>query len=456
LPNNTNRSFIEQALETAVRVIRTDETIAVEPVIDRDTAGVAGSPEIANTIFGKIAASAIFVADVSIVNSGSRKRRMPNPNVLIELGFALRALGSERVVMVMNSHFGGPDSLPFDLRMRRVVTYVSTSAESARGDTRRELAHRLEVQVRAILAKLADDSAVAVKPKIGKAALAEAIRSGRGDRALTAREYMEEFCSRLFAMAPSPAPHDDDELVASLAATMPLIGEFGEISSVVAIAEDAVVARAIYSSFGKVLATYEAADGGERDGAFDFERFLGHELFVSFIAALLHERRFSLLKSLLAEELELPAGQRRRIAPFYELQRGTFWLWRRSKRLNLMSAQGKLLHDRHSDGPASAISFDHVMGADYFLFLQTEATNPDEREVRWFPPTAPYLSRTPTFLARLHRTSYATEVAELIGAGGPDQLRNLIVTTEVKLARAFGIDWHRIPEAYNPSLVASG
>jgi len=86
LPNATNRGFIQKALENAVRSIGEDDTVKVEPVIDRDTASVPGSPDIAATIFEKIDNCDVFVCDVSIVNARSRKRPTPNPNVLIELG----------------------------------------------------------------------------------------------------------------------------------------------------------------------------------------------------------------------------------------------------------------------------------------------------------------------------------------------------------------------------------
>ena len=46
LPNNTNRGFILQALENAAKHIRSDESIDVEPVVDRDTLDVPGSPNI--------------------------------------------------------------------------------------------------------------------------------------------------------------------------------------------------------------------------------------------------------------------------------------------------------------------------------------------------------------------------------------------------------------------------
>ena len=107
LPNSTNRGFIQNALERAAKAIREDDSIKVEPVVDRDTAGVPGSPDIATTIFEKIDASQVFVCDVSIINDQEKARPTPNPNVLIELGYALSVLTSERVLMVIGdpSHF---------------------------------------------------------------------------------------------------------------------------------------------------------------------------------------------------------------------------------------------------------------------------------------------------------------------------------------------------------------
>src|SRR5438270_6437159 len=101
LPNATNRGFIQKALENAAKAIRDDDTVQVEPVVDRDTVGVPGAPDIASTIFAKIDQAQIFVCDVSIVDASAR-RPAPNPNVLIELGYARRALGHDKVILAMN------------------------------------------------------------------------------------------------------------------------------------------------------------------------------------------------------------------------------------------------------------------------------------------------------------------------------------------------------------------
>jgi hypothetical protein len=456
LPNNTNRRLIEQALESAAKAIRSDETLAIEPVIDRDTAGVAGSPEIATTLFDKIARSTVFVADISIINPGSRKRRTPNPNVLIETGFALHALGPERVLMILNSHYGAHADLPFDLKLRRVVTYSSGPDGTAHAEVRRALASHLETELRTILMKSGD--AVTPAPASVSDSLRKAIRQGTGDRKLLARDYLNGFHDRLFALAPAPPPRDDEELVTSLAPSAPFVTEFGTICEAVAATGDVVVADAIYDSFGRVLARYSQSpsSGAYGDSEFDFYRFVGHELFVTFVAALLQERQLVTLKRLLDRDLELPPPHQERLRPFHELRRGVTLFSERSKRLNLMSAHGTLLRQRHMDGELGAtVPFDHILGADYFLFLYAEAKHTDQRYVPWFPPTAPYLPETSTFLARLHRSDFATDVANAMGLVDSDELRRLIVGSETKLGRAFGIDWTRIPEAYNPALIGS-
>jgi hypothetical protein len=81
LPNGTNRTLIENTLKDTAKEIG-EENADIEPVIDRDTQGVAGAPNIATAIFQKIDSADIFVADVSIIGS-AKKRSVPNPNVHI-------------------------------------------------------------------------------------------------------------------------------------------------------------------------------------------------------------------------------------------------------------------------------------------------------------------------------------------------------------------------------------
>ena len=125
-PNSTNRGFIEDALEKAIRELGQDDNELYKPPraeveLDKDTKGVSGSPPIADTIFKKIEECAVFVPDLTFCGETKRGRPMPNPNVLIEYGWALAKLGPARIVGVMNSAHGRPSSqsLPFNMRHLR-------------------------------------------------------------------------------------------------------------------------------------------------------------------------------------------------------------------------------------------------------------------------------------------------------------------------------------------------
>src|SRR5690606_17146103 len=113
----TNRNFIEEAIKQAVK--RLNKELEIEMEIDRDTKGVPGTPSITDSIFAKIDQCDLFLCDVSIVTSASEPHPIPNPNVLLELGYAVSKLGWGRIIMVMNEAYGIPEKLPFDFQHRR-------------------------------------------------------------------------------------------------------------------------------------------------------------------------------------------------------------------------------------------------------------------------------------------------------------------------------------------------
>ena len=144
------RYFIQAALEEAVRALDASGTLEVEPVVDRDTLGVPGSPDISTTIFQKIDRASVFVADVSIVQRPHEGDPTPNPNVLVELGYAIRALDWSRIIQVMNVAYGKPEDLPFDLRQKRTLKYTSGDG-APRAEERRKLAKDLRDALNEVL-----------------------------------------------------------------------------------------------------------------------------------------------------------------------------------------------------------------------------------------------------------------------------------------------------------------
>ncbi len=165
-----NRNFIEKALLEALKRLASDATLEsalrdTKVELDKDTKGVAGSPPIAETILRKIEECAVFVADLTFVghsmsgltNSSGKPRLIPNPNVLIEYGFALRCHSHAAIVGVMNTAFGEPnaETLPFDLRhLRWPITYqLSEGSASDKSDQLERLTSTLVEALRLVLAR---------------------------------------------------------------------------------------------------------------------------------------------------------------------------------------------------------------------------------------------------------------------------------------------------------------
>lgn len=148
LPGSTNRNFIEETLKRALKSIRRNESESVEPVLDRDTAGISGSPSISDSILAKITLANVFVADISIINPEQGGRPSPNPNVLIELGYAIARLGWDRVLLIQNTFYGGPERPPFDLRGRRVIPYELATDATDKPIVRGSLQGRLENELK--------------------------------------------------------------------------------------------------------------------------------------------------------------------------------------------------------------------------------------------------------------------------------------------------------------------
>ncbi len=132
-----NSNFIHTCIEKAIKNVinKQDKSITLEINIDRDTRNKSGSPSIANTIFKKIALSNLFICDVTVVNKNLvgklfKTRTSPNPNVLIELGYAVRILGWERIVCICDTQINSLEELPFDIRGHRITTFQGAEQSS--------------------------------------------------------------------------------------------------------------------------------------------------------------------------------------------------------------------------------------------------------------------------------------------------------------------------------------
>ncbi len=116
LPSKTNKTFIEKTILCAIKNINSDQKVL--SVLDRDTKNEFGSPNIVDTVLSKINHCKFFICDISFVNANT-----PNPNVLIELGYAIKTLGWQKIICLFNKSTGKIEDLPFDINHNRVTAY---------------------------------------------------------------------------------------------------------------------------------------------------------------------------------------------------------------------------------------------------------------------------------------------------------------------------------------------
>jgi hypothetical protein len=159
LPASTNKNVIRYALREASSLTESElAAMNLRVVLDEATRGEPGSPNIPSTILAKIDAADIFVCDVTPIN-GAAIPKLPNPNVVFELGYAVSSLGWGRVIMLFNKNFGTfPDDMPFDFDRHRASPYLfaqpSKNAKKKNlAELRQPLVDTLRMALKAIIEK---------------------------------------------------------------------------------------------------------------------------------------------------------------------------------------------------------------------------------------------------------------------------------------------------------------
>lgn len=439
LPNFTNRGFIEKALEQAAKTIHSDETFKVEPVIDRDTAGVPGSPDIASTIFSKIEQAHIFVCDVSIINTASEGRKTPNPNVLIELGYAMKVLGPTRIIMVLNEAYGGIELLPFDLRLKRVTHYNMHPSETDRASERNKLGNSLKEALRVMLT-----TETLISRQENKVQIAEQVRHDIENSApgqiVSIRKFMKWLTNEINTLAPVITSNEErDELVvASIAKSENIVFEFANVAEVIAAMDSETVAEELFKNFKPILENYRPQgnfSGTYYPSDFDYYKFLGHELFVCLISPLIKDGRWNIITKLLEKGIYInnkTVGQPG-IVYFDYFSRHLDSLEHRKNRLKLnrVSVHADIINERHTKGIlAETMPMENFLEADFFLFLRAG--------LNWRAWSTIYLGDTiPQFLVEAASEKYVQNLFNPLKVDSIPILKERIIERVKELRQLF-------------------
>jgi hypothetical protein len=180
-PGKISRHFVRDALAAAIEILREPQDIE-EPTeaarrdalhLDHDRLGLRGFKDLAAEIFRKIAASSVFVADVSPVgqtpptsadDGKEYAKPLMNPNVAIELGYAIGSITEDRVLAVLNAAFGTRDSLPFDIRHKDGVILYKLARDATREEIKQESRKLTSILVEALRPFVESDTLVGATP----------------------------------------------------------------------------------------------------------------------------------------------------------------------------------------------------------------------------------------------------------------------------------------------------
>lgn len=446
LAGRANRSLIEDALEAAAKNLRADESLEVQPVMDRDTAGIAGAPDIAATIFEKIDKANAFVADVSFITSRTSKRQRlrpcPNPNVLLELGYALHRHGWDRVLLVFNEHYGSIADLPFDLRGRRVLAYRSSPDDSDRATPKRILQARLSDELR----RMAAVPFSKTKSKVDEAL--EAIAEARPTRRTNVRKAIEEATSELEAVAPNldkPAV-ESAAFIQGLDASTPAIVGFLGLADSAAVVDDRETALSLVRGLERVAVHCDLPprfSGSFWPWQFDYWRHVSYELVLGLIGCFLREGRFETIGEVLRTRLHLPNvhGRQEGQVRLNYLNAKTWSqqdVWGQKKLVDgrrYIDPVGVLLKERYSASPLSdVITWPEIQASDLLLMMWAIKLPPEDLQPhpQWIAHAAALMDDSPRFLTDAIRVGPARALAQAIGVTTPEALRELYLDRTVK------------------------
>ena len=148
------RYLIAEALNEAARRVNEIPENPFRILVESDATNASGLPDIPETILKRIREADAVVSDLTFIAFSTHPespKHCSNPNVLFELGYAMHAVGPERLICVMNEAHGEAKHQIFDLAHRRYpIRFSSPSEKRSRKETVVGLADQLENAILAV------------------------------------------------------------------------------------------------------------------------------------------------------------------------------------------------------------------------------------------------------------------------------------------------------------------
>jgi hypothetical protein len=222
-------------------------------------------------------------------------------------------------------------------------------------------------------------------------------------------------------------------------AAKPLVQDFCEVAAIVAEFNPALVTR-LFRGFEGIFALYDSSAPGSRwTTSFDIAKFVGHELFLVFVAVMIRFEQWDALGSALGQSLfGYLLGERRPIT-YSQLLADIQLAKAVDPRQQWFSAHGEVLRRRYES--PMPVSFAELVAADYLVHIVTGIGA--RGGGFWYPVTIAYMKDTPDWLSRCQSAEYLTRMLAMFGVKEIEEFRQNFAKIRLpNFPMAFHLDFY--------------
>ncbi len=273
------------------------------------------------------------------------------------------------------------------------------------------------------------------------------------------REFLVNLLSDILAMKPDFGQYAeyDEAIVDQIVRGLPLSYRFTEAAVIAAKGENADALKTMYHFFGDMLKLYDVPEGfsgSYRRTDFDGFKFLGYEMFVSLIAAILRYDQWSLLGELLDEDLFIEKTHDSRYQSFVRVSSFAGSLDEvRNRRLNLqrISVMADMIKERFTKTELSELmSHKEFLEADYFLFMRTVCHEENTEYLRnvWCPRASVWLDHPPSYVVKAESVRFLQRILPATGFAKWEEFVEKLKLQHGTFEKYFRSGWKDSPLQY--------
>jgi len=425
------RNFIEDALKKAIKDYNRELNLTgperedAQLVLDKDTRGVPGSPDIVESIFTKIRDADVFVGDLTVVRPREPGHRpASNANVLIETGYAFGVLGRDRVIVTFNTQFGDiPDDLPFNLKQTSICGYHADPESQELGASRKFLVDRLKEKLGSIVSKLEPQPPTELTLH---AQVLVAIQDGTKNRRKLFEGYFLGIVEAAVTCIVPGTEHNPKAFINSVDRAVEVLHPCFEVIDKIAANDDGETLSGCFK--GVVLLLNTIWQDGHYDGRTDLPKFIGYLIHVYVAAAFIREENFATLAGFLEEQhsIRLRNGQPHTFT-YGEFSRSIKSL-EDFDEIKWYCPVGAFVR-RLCDEKKLPLSAEAYVEADTILWLRSGLAC----EAPWSPQARDLLNRfPPEVLLRARSRKFADKLKPLLGLETLDEAGKRVMAVFVK------------------------